>query len=1070
MITRIFKYFKNNAGRFFSRIKAYLVLWVILSLFLSLITIFILFEGNFDYFIPVALFFLAGITALCYMHTAKIWSDLKLMERLINQITNSNVDFNLELKKFSIRSLRESISFLSAAFQKLILQIEFTREDIQNLSKKLSISTEEIYRNTLTQKETTYYVMQSSTKIDDLLDNIKSQLALIEENTKNTQDTSKIIESNSEGINRLVEELSDMIGIADSIMMNTQKSLKENEYAVNEINSFIAYTTQSIEDLSDIAQEVEQKVASTVRFQKMVLEEVQKSEHIINNYSQSVDTIRNTILSTNDTIENLSSDSDQINLIIEAIEAISKQTNLLSLNAGIIATTSRESGKSFNVVADEIRLLSEKTELSTKEISLIIENIKSDISDSKGNINKSINIVNSAGKQSIGIHESLREIIELSKSSIVNIQSIQHATISQLKNFQSMLQITEDITKQCIDIKYKNSALQSEFDNLSHVTDRLSEIANSIKNEIQGQLYEAKDIMNLIIEMNNHIENIINISSDISNQRESIETAFKEVESYSVNDLHSLKDLATTSFNMHSEYNRLETLTDFYRGMKPQRGGEIVISYSIVDNPVIDPALLVNTEKIMVLANIYEPLLEYSSSSEIKPLLCERFNISTDGSKITFFLKKNVYFHGGEHFTARDVKYTFERLKQVYSQNSSKLSQFLGPIEGYEDFISGNEETLRGIRVIDDYTLEIILSKPLVYYIQALCQLELSIVPYKEYYSRITYPNGTGPFKFKKLAELDYLLLEKNENYHIPDIPYVDYLRFQDGLRYKDLFSKEVHIIPHVVVSITDFSVFIKSSSGVIIEPIEIYSVNLVILNTTRPPFNNPYTRKAFMLALNREKLIKDIFANHNKKAESFIPPGILGHAPRKDLARFDLDTANELMKKSGISLPFECPFYIRKGLHPEGYKPSATMRFLFDTLETIGIKINFLEVDLEEYKKQRPNQPFNYIIWHADYLDPDNFLFPIFHSKNIDSLGSNSGWHNQKFDELIQNAQYIHDVEKRKQIYYEAEEILFNEVPAIPICYNKHFFAHRYELICPIKSVFPYFVPKYSWFFLKDE
>lgn len=1057
-------------GNFFSRIRNYLFLWFLLSLFLSLITVFLFFDGRFSYYAPLFLFFLICFTAVSYIQVSGIWSDLKLMERLINRITNSNVDFNMELRKFSINSLKESISFLSAAFQKLILQIEVTREDIDTLSRKLSSTTDNIHQNTVSQKETTRYVVDSSSNIDHLLADIKNQIGLIEENTHNTLDTSKLIESNSEGINRLADELINLIGITGSIVLNTQKTIKENEIAINEIKSFISYTSRSIDELSNIAQEVEQNVSSTVKFQKMVLEEVKKSEDIISTYSQSIGTIKSTIASTSDTIDTLSTESDQINLIIEAIDAISKQTRLLSLNASIIASISRESGKSFNVVADEIHLLSEKTELSTREIALTILNIKNCIGESKNNIIKSNEIVDSAEKQSISLLHTLQGIIGLSRKSILNIQDIQHATFSQLRNFKSILQTTEDINRQCADIKYKNSSLQLEFESLQGVGSRLSEITNGLKNEIHGQLYKAKDIISLISEINDHIANIKNISSEISNHRDSIENSFKEVETYSLNDLFTLKDLSMTSYKIQSEYHRLETLTDYYRGMKPLKGGELVISYSLTDNPVIDPALISSVEKIMVISNIYEPLLEYSSSSDIKPLLCESFDISTDGSKITFYLKKNVYFHQGEHLTSRDVKYTFERLKQVYADNYSKLSQFLGPIAGFEDFIEGSDSSLRGIRLIDDYTFEIELSRPLVYYIQALCQLELAIVPYRDYYCTMPGPNGTGPFSFKKLVERDYLLLERNSNYHLPGIPYLDYLRFQDGLRYKDLFTKKAHIIPHVVVSTNDFSKFVRSSSGVIIEPIEIYSVNILILNTTKPPFNDPDIRKALLLAINREKLIKDIFANHNRKAESFIPPGILGHSPRKDLARFDLDKAKELIEKSKLSLPAECEYCYNRSVYPEGFRPSATIKFLFDTLDTLGIKMKYTALEDEEYRIKRISQPMNYLIWHADYLDPDNFLYPIFHSKHIDNLGSKSGWRNEHFDSLIENAQYVHDVEKRKQLYYDAEEILFEEVPAIPICYNKHFLAHRYELICPIKSVFPYFVPKFSWFFKRDD
>lgn len=1048
----------------FTRTKIFYLLWFFISIAISFAFVLLIFDGNFHYFLPLIIFFFLIIGITCYLQLLGIWYNIDIMNRLLSKITNSDVNFTTELNKFNIKALRNSITFLSSAFQKLILQIEITRENIYFLSRELTKTTKNIYRGVDKQKVTTSFVVQSSLKIDDLLCQIEDQVRLVEKNTSETIQTSKDIESNSEGIYMLVEELISLIGNAEYFLDQTQKSLQENEKVIGEISSFINYISQSAHDLNSISETIEQNVSSTVKFQKMVLEEVQKSEKVIHSYSHSIDSIRNTILSTNKTIEMLSKDSDQINLIIEAIETISRQTSLLSLNASIIAAISKESGKSFNVVADEIRLLSEKTELSTRDIFNIIANIKESIKNSKVNIDKSFSIVDKAEEHSQNIYESLYGILDLAENSITSIQDIQHSTVSQLQNFQIIVRTTEDINKQCIDIKNKNNTLQSEFVNLKNVAQKLSNISNGLKNKIHNQLYDAKEIIGYIQEINEKIISIYNISSDIAIQRESIEKSFSEIEKYSENNLLTLGDLTLSSFNMSSEYNKLETLTDFYKGLIPKKGGELIINYRFTDYPVIDPALLTSTEKIIILTCIYETLLTYTSSADVKPLLCDKYEVSQDGARMTFYLKKNVYFHNGQHMTAKDVKYSFERLKYVYSTNKPKLMQFLGPIEGFDDFISGAEDCLRGIVIIDDYTIEIHLSKPLVYYIKALCQVELSIVPYMSYHTLIPRPNGTGPFSFKKYAEKDYLLLSRNEKYHIPELPYADYIRFQDNVSYLDLIKGTLHILSSVTIPDPDLSIYITSRNGVIIEPIEIYSTNSLLLNTTIPPFSCKFVRQAFMLAIDREKMIKDVYAGHANKAESFIPPGILAHSPRKDLIRYDIDSAKMLIEKSPLSFPMEIDYYSYKGFL------SDLTKFLLQCLKELGIESKIIELDDDEYLKQAKNNIFNLIAWHADYLDPDNFIFPIFHSKNIENLGWVSGWKSYYLDELIESAQYEQDVVKRRQLYYEGEEILFSEVPAIPLSYNKQFLAHSHDLICTTKSVSPYFDPKLCWFFLKDK
>lgn len=1045
------------------RTKGYFLVWALFSVIFSLIVVITVFDGNFNYFVPVFLFFIFVIFITCYIQLLGIWHNLNLTEKLLSKMANSNVDFSVELKQFSIINLKDSISFLSAAFQKLINQVEVAKDNIFVLSTKLSKNIEDIYKSNLSKKSSTDFVVQSSFKIDELLVQIEGRIRETERIISNAGNTSEEIKNNSENIYHLVDELVGFINTANDIMLHTQKSLTENKHAISEIEGFINYMSQSIEDLNSFAEGIEQNVSSTVQFQKMVLDEVQKSEEVIHNYSHSIDTIRNTILSTNKTVELLSEDSDQINRIIEAIEIISRQTSLLSLNASIIASISKESGKSFNVVAEEIMLLSERTELSTREIAIIIDNIKTSIEKSKDNIRKSISIVDYAEGHSQELYESLLGIVDLAKNSILNVQNIQQATSGQLKNYQIILHTTEDIKKQCMEIKQKNSVLQSEYDNLQIVAKKLNDIANGLKSNVHSQLYDAKEIIDRVKDINDAIMNIFDISAEISAQRETIENTFDEFEGHTLSNMSLYKELMHLSFNMSSEYNKLATLTDYYKGLRPQKGGELIISYHFLDNPIIDPALLPSAEKVMITSCIYEPLLTYTSSSDIQPLLCEDYKRSKDGSKITFYLKKDIYFHNGQHLTSRDVKYTFERLKYIYEENSPKLLQFLGPIYGYEDFIKGVKDKLEGVKIIDDYTIEINLAKPLVYYIVALCQLEMSIVPYRSFYTRMPRPNGTGPFKFKKYVENDYLVLEKNSKYHIPEVPYIDFLRFQSKLTYHDLMDNNFHLLHGVVVPDTDISKFISSDKGVLVEPIETYSPTSVLMNLKIQPFDCKYLRKAFLYSINREKMITSIYHNHNRKAESFIPPGVLGHNPRKDLIRYDIEQARELASKSRYNLPMETEYYVR-----DGFKPSALIQFLFDSLQSIGISVKCVFLDPAELSHKRRNQPFNIITWHADFLDPDNFIYGIFHSKNIETLGSDCGYKSKTLDSLIEAAQYEHDTEKRKQMYYDVEEIIISESIAFPLCYSKVFLAHRYELICPVKSVSPFFEPKYCWFFIK--
>ncbi|REJ35253.1 MAG: ABC transporter substrate-binding protein, partial [Bacillota bacterium] len=196
------------------------------------------------------------------------------------------------------------------------------------------------------------------------------------------------------------------------------------------------------------------------------------------------------------------------------------------------------------------------------------------------------------------------------------------------------------------------------------------------------------------------------------------------------------------------------------------------------DPPTLDPAYSVAAVDGMLIALLYDGLIGFDTDGRPIPNLAARWEISDDNRTYTFYLVDNAYFHNGKHFTAEDVKYSFERV--LHPDTASPRTWVLDRIEGAKEFMAGEASEVSGIRVIDPYTIQITLAEPFAPFLSMLGMPAAHIVDRNEIEKyadpRTDYafqPVGTGPFKFVSFNPGDRITLAAHENYHYGR-PYLD--------------------------------------------------------------------------------------------------------------------------------------------------------------------------------------------------------------------------------------------------------------------------------------------------------
>lgn len=468
-------------------------------------------------------------------------------------------------------------------------------------------------------------------------------------------------------------------------------------------------------------------------------------------------------------------------------------------------------------------------------------------------------------------------------------------------------------------------------------------------------------------------------------------------------------------------------------------GGEFT-GFSSTDPKSLDPASLGSWDQAVMAANVLEGLARLTPSGQsIEPGVAKSWEVSDDGLVWTFDIREDAYFHNGEKVTAEDVKYSFERV--INPETRSPQAWLFNKVVGYNEMRNEEAAEVSGIRVVDDYTLEIELIEPLTPFVSMLASPGAAVVSktaveeYGDQFGQNVV--SAGPFKLANWEQNLELEMSAFEDYWAGR-PYLDTLKFRfihdENTRVIELLSGNIDwawVTPAHHQGLTNNSVYKDS----------IYRVNTLhvayfIVNMNEGPFGNDLKlRQAMSYALNRESVIDSLQGRANR-AIGIFPPGFMGHDPEATAYEYNPEKAKELLAEAGypdglpetytvISLPWENLIKI--------------LEIYQQNLRDVGINIELKPVQQGEYMSMISEGNFDLAYGYrvADYADPDSFVYPLLHSDSIDGGGNVAFYSNDKVDNLIEEGRLETDEQKRENIYEEINNMVQDDLPYISTTHN---------------------------------
>ena len=469
-------------------------------------------------------------------------------------------------------------------------------------------------------------------------------------------------------------------------------------------------------------------------------------------------------------------------------------------------------------------------------------------------------------------------------------------------------------------------------------------------------------------------------------------------------------------------------------------------------------------------AQLFETLLRINSRTmKIEPGLAKSYIFDPRKNQYTFYLRKGVMFHDDECFeggsrelTAEDVKFSLEMACSGLEINKMG-ALFSGRIKGADTFFRKTRtqlipEGVKGIRVMDNYTLKIELEKPFIGFEQLLTMSTLGIFPRKAYtYYKselIKHPIGTGPFRLSKL-DRDGLILMKNPDYWRKDnygnqLPFIDQISMRYNPNKKDelraFHNKEIDFvlqipvdeIDHVLGSIKDAKagknvrhrLFSQNS----------LSVEYIAFNCRSHLFSDARIRLSLSKAIDRKMLINERLKGEGWPAIGGATPefGSFKRTATENIDLTDIEQAKVLIAAAGYPNGKGFP---QQKLYVNAYKGSSVHRMCLGIVDqwkkNLGIQVQIVLCSLDERNEAIASGKASMWRsgWIADYPDPENFL-NLFYGRT--EKGSNKmGYFNTLFNSYFNKALAETDINKRNDLFKLCDQIVMTEAPLTPILTN---------------------------------
>jgi peptide/nickel transport system substrate-binding protein len=468
-------------------------------------------------------------------------------------------------------------------------------------------------------------------------------------------------------------------------------------------------------------------------------------------------------------------------------------------------------------------------------------------------------------------------------------------------------------------------------------------------------------------------------------------------------------------------------------------GGAIVIG-KVEEPETLNPYITQLVTSVDVLSGIMEGLMDFDTNQVLQPQLAESYSVSDDGLTYTFKLRKDVKWHDGQPFTAADVAATW---KIIMNPDFAAFSQL-----GWDK--------ITDIETPDDYTVVMKTSEkyaPFLSYVGAAFispkhLIDKGVDSFKQEFGR--NPVGTGPFKFSKWETGQFIELEKFKDYWGGE-PKLDKITIKivpdDNTLMVQLTTGEVGLSDAVTAARIEEARKLPNSVVLTRDGLEWTHMDLKNIGFLM----DKRVRQALDYATPKQQIVDKLLAGLATISIGEQAPGTPFFNPNIQARPYDLDAAAKLLEEAGFKKNAQGilekdgkPLVIEHWIVAGDQLTKQIQQVIAASWRQLGIDVQEKEEDIKtiwgpngyqftpamtaaQYSWTNSNDPDDMFYWHSSQIPPD----PTGTGGNLPAY-FNKYEQQARIDELTAAGASEVDSEKRKEIYWQMQELLFEETPVI--------------------------------------
>ena len=476
----------------------------------------------------------------------------------------------------------------------------------------------------------------------------------------------------------------------------------------------------------------------------------------------------------------------------------------------------------------------------------------------------------------------------------------------------------------------------------------------------------------------------------------------------------------------------------------------------------LDPQIVNGVGEFNVISALLEGLVS-EDPHDLHPVpgAAERWDVSSDGKTYTFHLRPDAKWSNGDPVTARDFVASYHRI----------LSPGLAADAAYMFYIVRNAEAFNkgtltdfnqvGFRALDDQTLQVALTSPTPYFLSLLnydAWFPVHIPTVQKYgplYERGSYwtkPGrfvGNGPFTLEEWRLNQDIRVKKSATYwdaaHVRLNGIVFHTIDSNNVEERAFRSGQLHVTDTVPINRIDRYRRVQPDLLRIDPYLGTYFFRV---NVTKPILGSRLVRRALGLAIDRKSIVDHVTRGGQLPAYCFTPPNTAGYTCEAALP-YDPEAARRALAEAG--------FPNGRGIPPIEllFNSSENHKVIAEAVQqmwrnTLNIDARLVNQELKVYYDTRRAMNYEVIrsTWIGDYADPNSFLnLWVTHGPN-----NETGWSSAAYDRLIAEAGQSNDRAARYRAFQQAEAILLDAAPILPVYFYTHAFLIRPE----VKGWFP--------------